>query len=191
MSNDQTARSGRPSAKTIATVVALPIALLAGFGFFQAMRPPAEPAPEPSVAAGPQVMPTTPVTMDAPALTERQATVCRALLSQLPDQVRELPRRAVTAGHEQNAAYGEPALTLACGGPSPSYPPTDDVYTLDGVCWHKGDGAWTTVDREVPVRVTVPAAYDPAGQWVINFSKTLIATVPHAERIPPGCGTRA
>ncbi|WP_144120507.1 DUF3515 domain-containing protein [Catellatospora sichuanensis] len=191
MSNDQTARSGRRSPKTIATVVALPIALLTGFGFFQAMRPPAEPAPTPSTTPGPQVMPSTPVTMDAPALNARQTTVCRALLSQLPAQVRDLPRREVTAGHEQNAAYGDPALTVACGGPSPSFAPTDDVYTLDGVCWHKGDGAWTTVDREVPVRVTVPAPYDPAGQWVINFSKTLIATVPHAERIPQGCGTRA
>ncbi|WP_155372073.1 DUF3515 domain-containing protein [Catellatospora vulcania] len=189
MNNDQTARSGRTSPKTIATVVALPLALLAGFGFFQAMRPPTEPAPAPSTAAGPQVMPTTPVTMAAPALNERQATVCRALLSQLPDQVRDLPRREVTAGHEQNAAYGEPALTVACGGPTPSYPPTDDVYTLDGVCWHKGGGAWTTVDREVPVRVTVPAEHNE--QLLINFSKTLIATVPHAERIPVGCGNRA
>ncbi|MEV0456884.1 DUF3515 domain-containing protein [Catellatospora methionotrophica] len=187
MSNDQTARPGRRSPKTVATVVALPIALLAGFGFFQAMRPAPEPAPAPSAA--PQAMPTTPVAMDAPALNERQTLVCRALLSQLPDQVRDLPRREVTAGHEQNAAYGDPALTLACGVPAASYPPTDDVITLDGVCWHKGGGAWTTVDREVPVRVTVPSAHNE--QLLINFSKTLIATVPHAERIPVGCGTRA
>ncbi|MFC7763590.1 hypothetical protein ACFQY4_40270 [Catellatospora bangladeshensis] len=39
MSNDQTARSGDRSAKTIATAIAVPLALAAGFGFFQAMRP--------------------------------------------------------------------------------------------------------------------------------------------------------
>jgi hypothetical protein len=192
MSNDQTARTAGRSPKTIATVVAVPLALFAGFGYFQAMRPPAEPAAAPSPStADPRVMPTTPVTMPAPALDARQTLVCRALLSQLPDRVGDLPRRKVTAGHEQNAAYGDPALTLACGGPSPSYPPTDDVYTLDGVCWHKGPDAWTTVDREVPIHVTVPPTDGGPGQYLIALSDTVIATVPSAKQIPLGCGTRS
>lgn len=190
MSNEQKARSGQRSPKTIATLIAVPVALAAGFGFFQGMRPPSEPAVTPSAAAAPRVMPTTPVAMPAPALDERRTTVCRALVSQLPEQVRDLPRRDVTAGHEQNAAYGDPALTVACGGAAPSLAPTEKVWTLDGVCWHQGGQTWTAVDREVPVRVTVPAELEQPGQWVIAFSKTLIATVPSAKEIPSGCGTK-
>lgn len=190
MSNDQTARSGDRSAKTIATLVALPLALAAGFGVFQAMQPPAEPVATPSAAARPGVMPTAPVAVPAPTLNAREATVCRALLSQLPDRMLDLPRREVTAGHEQNAAYGDPALTVACGaGPVPSLAPEEKVWTLNGVCWHQSDEVWTTVDREVPVRVTVPVAYQPPGQWMIGLSKTLIATVPSAAKIPAGCAT--
>jgi GNAT superfamily N-acetyltransferase len=37
-------------------------------------------------------------------------------VSQLPATVRDLTQRPVTAGAEQNAAYGDPALTVACGG---------------------------------------------------------------------------
>ncbi|MFC7763591.1 DUF3515 family protein [Catellatospora bangladeshensis] len=68
-------------------------------------------------------MPTAPVAVPAPSLNARQTTVCRALLSQLPDRLQDLPRRDVTAGHEQNAAYGDPAVTVACGAaPVPSLP---------------------------------------------------------------------
>jgi hypothetical protein len=192
MNNDETARTGGRSAKTIATLVALPLALAAGFGFFQAMRPPAEPVATPSASAPPRVMPTAPVAVPAPALDERATVVCRALLSQLPDRVQDMPRREVTAGHEQNAAYGDPALTVACGGSTaPSLGPDETVWTLGGVCWHQAGETWTTVDREVPVRVTVPASYETPGQWVIAFAKTLIATVPSAKTIPTGCATRS
>ncbi|GAA1628277.1 DUF3515 family protein [Catellatospora bangladeshensis] len=192
MSNDQTARSGDRSAKTIATAIAVPLALAAGFGFFQAMRPPAEPAAAPSASAAPRVMPTAPVAVPAPSLNARQTTVCRALLSQLPDRLQDLPRRDVTAGHEQNAAYGDPAVTVACGAaPVPSLPPEEKVWTLNGVCWHQRDEVWTTVDREVPVQITMPLAYQPPGQWIIGLSNTLVATVPSAATIPAGCATRS
>jgi hypothetical protein len=135
---------------------------------------------------------TSPVTMPTLALSDRSATVCRALLSQLPDHIREVAQRPVTAGAEQNAAYGDPPITLACGIAMPSLPPTDLVYPLNGVCWHAADSAeatvWTTVDREVPVRVTVPKAYDEPGQWTIAFSGPVLATVPSASTIPSGCG---
>lgn len=133
-----------------------------------------------------------PVPMAAPKLSARQATVCRALLSQLPPAVRDLAQRPVTAGPEQNAAYGDPAITLACGTALPSFAPTDTVYPLDGVCWYpakRPDGtAWTTLDREVPVTVTVPAAYEGPAQWVIEFSTPVAAAVPAAADPPYGCG---
>ena len=57
------------------------------------------------------------------------------------------------------------------------------VYKLNGVCWYAvGVGAateWTTVDRVVPVTVTVPGPLDGSAQSVIPFSAP-IARVPGA-----------
>jgi hypothetical protein len=171
------------SAAKVATLVAVPLALVAGLVAFLVLS---------DVLSAPET-PTTPVEIAERDLTERQDTVCRALLSQLPDDVREFPQRPVTEGPEQNAAYGEPPLTIECGVPPAQFPPTDTVYPLDGVCFHaaqeEGRSVWVTVDREVPVRVTVPDTYDGAGQWVAEFSRTIASTVPlaPADEIPSGC----
>nr|WP_238161751.1 DUF3515 family protein [Micromonospora endolithica] len=175
----------------IATAVALPITLLVAFLALAAFAPD-EPAadPDPSASA-PRVQSTTPVPMAAPPLAERPAVVCRALLSQLPDTVRDLAQRPVTAGPEQNAAYGDPALTVACGGAEPSVGPTEDVWTVNKVCWHlaqQADAAvLTTVDRETAVSVRVPGAYEQPLQWVAGISDTIVASVPSAAPAPAGC----
>lgn len=180
------------SAAKLATLVAIPLALVAGVVAFVLLAGVLgdEPGPEPAQGPAPA---TAPVTTQERDLTEREETVCRALLSQLPQTVRDLPQRPVTEGPEQNAAFGEPPLTVECGVPPAEFPPTDLVWPRDGVCYHateEADGSvWVTVDREVPVRVTVPEAYEGAGQWVAEFSPTVISTVLSADRdeIPPGC----
>ncbi|MFC0530153.1 DUF3515 family protein [Phytohabitans kaempferiae] len=175
-----------------ATVVAVPLTLVMAVVAILVTRPD-EPsaAAEPSPTA-PRPQSTSPVEMAAPALSERAAIVCRALLARLPASVRELAQRPVTEGAEQNAAYGDPAITVSCGVPMPEIPLTDLVYPLSRVCWHSADlpyaTEWTTVDREVPVRVTVPRQYDQPGQWTIAFSDTVVATVPSLKEIPSGCG---
>ncbi|WP_231935317.1 DUF3515 family protein [Micromonospora viridifaciens] len=195
------------SAALWATLIALPVTVaVAGFTF--AKLSPEEPAATPSASATavrPQA--TTPVEMPAPALAERPATVCLALVSQLPASVRDLPQRPVTTGAEQNAAYGDPALTVACGPsapvkpcPSPTaggqlpdgcFPDTDEVWRVNGVCWHgveEADAAvLTAVDREVPVQVRLPKAYEQPLQWVAPISDVIVATVPSAKTAPSGC----
>lgn len=213
--NPDTRRAGTRSAARLATLVAVPLAVLAGVvsyavhgdsGGGSGARPgdrgaastgttgqggtaPGETAPggtgRPSAGA------TGPVDVTAPALSGRAEVVCRALLSRLPGALRDRARRPVTAGAEQNAAYGDPPITVACGAPVASFPATDLVYVLDRVCWHAatttGGTVWTTVDREVPVRVTVPGGYPEPGQWVIEFSGPLIEAVPSAGKAPAGC----
>jgi hypothetical protein len=173
-----------------ATAVALPITALVAVLAIRAAQPDPVARPTPSATA-PSPRSTTPVEMAAPSLRERAATVCRALLSRLPATVQGMAQRPVTAGPEQNAAYGDPAVTVACGVPAAQVPPTAELFDLDQVCWYQtpGDGAtvWTTVDREVPVRVTVPKAYDPPGQKTIAFSDALVATVPSRPDAPSGC----
>nr|WP_091201820.1 DUF3515 family protein [Micromonospora narathiwatensis] len=194
-----------------ATLVAVPVtAAVAGFTF--ASLAPTEPVatPSPSASTG-RTQSVAPVEMPVPHLAERPATVCRALVSQLPPSVRDLNQRPVTAGAEQNAAYGDPALTVACGVPpltvcpSPApgasteqpadgcIPATGDVWRVNGVCWYtaqESDGAvLTAVDREVPVRVGLPKAYEQPLQWIAQISDAIVATVPSAKSAPSGCSS--
>ncbi|MFD0823131.1 DUF3515 family protein, partial [Micromonospora zhanjiangensis] len=140
--------------------------------------------------AGPRS--TSPVPMAAPPLSDRAATVCRALISRLPATIRDLAQRPVTTGPEQNAAYGDPALTVGCGRPAPAFPPTDDVWAVNSVCWHpvqQPDAVvLTTVDREIPITVTVPGRYAPPLQWVAPISTAAVESVPSATTpVPSGC----
>ena len=175
------------TAARLAAVIALPVAVLAGILAFRILGgPAARPAPSPSAQA------TGPVAMAAPNLSPQTATVCRALLAALPDSLRDRRRRPVPAGPEQNAAYGDPPITLACGaGPLPSIDPTGEVYPLSGVCWYARPGrdttAWTAVDRVVTITVTVPNSYAGQGQWVIEFSGPVISSVPSITAVPSGC----
>ena len=176
------------SPRLLATAIALPVAVLTGavvYNLGVRAGQSADPSAQPNAAA------TGPVTVSAPPLPSRAAVVCRALVAKLPDRVRDAQRRPVSAGAEQNAAYGDPALVLSCGVPSPSYPSTDDVWTLNGVCWHatpaSGSTVWTTVDREIPVQVTVPGPADGASQWVIGFATAVATAVPSVAKIPTGC----
>jgi len=184
---DRTTRS----AALLATLIAIPVTLLVAVLAFTKLAPdtPAA-APSPS-ATTPRAQSTAPVEMAAPALAARPATVCRALLSQLPQTIRDLNQRPVTAGPEQNAAYGDPALTVACGGTEPNFPATDEVWTVNRVCWHAAEQAdatvLTTVDRETPVTVRVPRSYEQPLQWAAPISDVIVASVPSGGAIPSGC----
>ncbi|MBB5479569.1 DUF3515 family protein [Micromonospora parathelypteridis] len=178
-------------AALLATLIALPITLLVALLAFTKLTPdtPAA-APTPSATTA-RVQSTDPVQMAAPALAARPATVCRALLSQLPTGIRDLTQRPVTAGPEQNAAYGDPALTVACGGTEPTFPSTDEVWTVNRVCWHLAEEAeanvLTTVDRETLITVRVPRSYEQPLQWVPTISSTIVAAVPSGGAVPSGC----
>ncbi|MFG1883412.1 DUF3515 family protein [Micromonospora sp. NPDC049102] len=178
-------------AALLATVIALPITVLVAVLAFTKLAPetPAA-APSPS-ASTTRAQSSAPVEMAAPALAGRPATVCRALLSQLPQTIRDLTQRPVTAGPEQNAAYGDPALTLACGGTEPTVPATDEVWMVNRVCWHPVEETdvtvLTTVDRETPVTVRIPRSYPQPLQWAAPISSAIVASVPSGGAVPAGC----
>jgi hypothetical protein len=179
------------SAARLATIITVPVVLLAGVLVFVLLAGANGGTGEPDRSPSPRPQATRPVAMPARELGTRQAALCRGLLGQVPGTLRDRVRRPVTAGDRQNAAYGDPAITLACGTAVASFAPTDQVILLDGVCWHPAEGpggsVWTTVAREVPVTVTVPASYDQPGQWVIEFSSPVAAAVPSAGTLPYGC----
>jgi hypothetical protein len=171
-----------------ATAVSLPLAVLVLLFLFSRIN---GPGPSDGPTAAPAPHPTTPVEMAAPALTPRAAMVCRALLSRLPASIDGRVQRPVTAGIEQNAAYGDPPITVSCGVAPTTYPLTDEVWSALDVCWHlssapAGGAVWETVDREVPIRVTIPKAYDP--QVATAFAAPIVATVKRLADPPSGCG---
>jgi hypothetical protein len=187
--SDQVTRS----AARLAALIAIPIALLAGVGAFALLGGAFEDAADPPAGRSGPTGPvaTGPVELPARELTGEQATACRALLSRLPDQLDGQPQRPVTEGAEQNAAYGDPPVTLACGVPEAAYAPTDFLTSHDGVCWHSAVAppgtVWTTLDRRVPVQVTVPAAYDGPGQQVVEFTAAIRQSIAATDTVPAGC----
>jgi hypothetical protein len=192
------------SAALWATVIAVPVAVLAGLLIFTKIVPDTgNAAPSPS-ATQPAVVPATPVQMAAPELAARPAEVCLAVTSQLPVKVRDLAARKVSAGPEQNAAYGEPPLTVACGVTQPKMcaslddtgtgcvPLDTELLNMNKVCWYasqQGDAAvFTTMDREVPVQVTVPKPYAQPAQWANEFSDIVVKTDKSITAgVPSGC----
>jgi hypothetical protein len=172
-----------------ATVVAVPVSALVAYLLVSSATS-AGPAARPSPSTA-RVQATTPVSMAAPTLSERDTPACRALIAQLPDAIRDLRRRPVTAGPEQNAAYGDPAVTVACGTPKPAVPPTADLLIMDGVCWYPAQGreatVFTAIDRETPVQVTVPASYSQGGYWANEFSQLIAGSIRSSPDVPSGC----
>jgi hypothetical protein len=176
-------------AARLAASIAVPVALVAGLVAFWALGRSGSGTAGPTL---PSVQASGPVTMAAPPLSDEAAVDCRALLSRLPDALRDRPRRPVTAGAEQNAAYGDPVVTLACGaGPRPSIPPTGDLLVMNTVCWYEVDDkdgtTWYAIDRQVPVTVHFPKAYQPAAQWAIEFSNPIAESLLPITDVPAGC----
>jgi hypothetical protein len=130
------------------------------------------------------------VSLPAPALAEDVVGVCRQVIAGLPETVLGAHRRPVS-GPEQNAAYGDPPVTLACGVSAAAVALTDEVTQISGVCWIARPGTantvWTTVDRSVPVAVTVPGQSDGSGQPVVSFVDSIKANDPVAAHYPTGC----
>jgi hypothetical protein len=182
----------RRRASRAATVVAIPVALGAGLlsfrvlGGFDGVTPastPGEPATTVAVVS--------PVTTTTRPLSDADAATCRAVVAALPATVAGAARRPVSAGAEQNAAYGQPAVILACGATPVLPAPTDEVWPLSGVCWyaHPADDStrWTTVDRSVPVSVTVPGSGSGSAQSVAGFSAAIATGDPPLAHPPTGC----
>jgi Protein of unknown function (DUF3515) len=186
-----------------ATAVALPVAVLVGLLFFRLVHGDGAAAPPGPAASAPAPVPTAAVRMAAPRLSARAAQVCLAVTSQLPTRVRDLPARPVTAGPEQNAAYGEPPITVSCGAAQPAMcatiaggegcvPLDTELLDMNRVCWYARTSAaanvFTTMDREVAVQVAVPSGYQQAAQWANEFSDVVVETDrSRTAGVPSGC----
>lgn len=188
---DPARRSDRRHAARIATLVAIPVTVVAVFVAFNLVSSFAEDAEQDQMSA-----PTNPVDVEAPEFTEDEFEVCRALVSVVPETLGDLPQRGVKGdggAAEVAAAWGDPAVVMVCGVDPVDVDETDPVYRLDATCWLavEGDDAtvWTTVDRAQPVQLTVPAEHDSPGQLATALSEHIDEKIQATDEdsVPTGC----
>ena len=108
--------------------------------------------------------------VEAPGAT---TAACATLMAELPDPLGQLPRRDLVRGDDPLltgvAAWGEPAVVLRCGIPTPNeLTCSAQVQVVDGVSWLPlyGSGVTTylAVDRPVRIAITLPDG-SGTGPW--------------------------
>lgn len=178
----------------IATAVAVPVMLLAGYGVYQGL------VSSTSVPDEDTPVDDSPVAVDVPDVNDDEtAVICRALLAQSPDKVVDLEARGVEAKDNSDAAgiselvaaWGDPAMVMRCGVNEVEVGDTDMVYQWADTCWAVDEGddqhVWTSVDRQIPVEIVVPAEHEQSGELVSVLSPVVGEAVPGTDEFPSGC----
>jgi hypothetical protein len=109
--------------------------------------------------------------------------LCDALGGRLPVKVHGRSRRATTPRSSLVTAWGSPAIVVRCGMPRPTaLQPTSELVDVNGISWlpvpPDRPVTFTAVGRQAYVEVTVPAAYQPAGDVLIELTPAIKAAIP-------------
>ena len=112
--------------------------------------------------------------VSSPHPTGPGASVCQDLREAAPETLAGVPRRDVDTDGVA-LAWGSPPVVLRCGVTAAAgLGPTSRCDNVNGVDWYTedlGDGyRFTTVGREVPVEVTVPADYAPEASVLLDLA---------------------
>jgi hypothetical protein len=110
------------------------------------------------------------------------ALACATLKAQLPEPLDGLGKTATSPQSAFVTAWGDPAVVLRCGVPTPTtLEPTSQLITIDGVAWFpeqlERGYLFTTVGRAVNVEVSVPDAYSPEADKIVPISAAVAATI--------------
>jgi hypothetical protein len=119
----------------------------------------------------------------APRPPAAVADLCHDLQRRLPQKVHGQTRRATTPKSPLVTAWGSPAIVVRCGMPRPvALKPTSELVVVDGVSWLGVPAdrpvTFTAVGRQAYVEVTVPAAYEPPGDVLIELAGPIKAAIP-------------
>lgn len=111
------------------------------------------------------------------------ARLCHALRDRLPHRTHGRAPRDTTPTSPYVMAWGSPAIVLRCGVPRPAgLRPTSELAVINGISWlglpTGRPVTFTAVGRLAYVEVTVPAAYAPPGDVLIELSGPIKAAVP-------------
>ncbi|WP_299958274.1 DUF3515 family protein [uncultured Modestobacter sp.] len=130
-----------------------------------------------------------PVEVDTPEVTPAAELACPVLMAQLPLEVAGETSRLVDSDSLFAYAWGDPPAVLVCGVDPPAgfVVGGPQAIEVNGVQWFIDTTdpdvyVWTTVDRNVPVQVTVPSSADSAVPTVLS---SLIGTsIPYVAPTP-------
>lgn len=108
---------------------------------------------------------------------------CTQFMSKLPGTLADQASRETDPDSPLTAAWGDPAITVRCGVPTPdALTPDSVVYNLNGVVWFPEEltagYVFTTYQRQSNVEVTVPDDYAPEANVVTELSDLVAETVP-------------
>ncbi len=114
------------------------------------------------------------------------AYACANFKSSLPDEV---VGQTVTATDPRSSfvsAWGDPAIVVRCGVPTPAaLGPTSQLVTVDGIDWLpeqlENGYLFTTVGRELNIEVSVPDAYSPEADALVDISPAVADAIPTAQ----------
>ena len=119
------------------------------------------------------------VSLDAPSVSGATARACAALLGSVPATVADQPEREVDAGDGYAAAWGDPAIELRCGVPTPEgLDRFAGCQEVNGVGWFIPESqqtgrpvavTMTTVGRAQNVEVRIPVDYFPPANTMVDL----------------------
>lgn len=120
------------------------------------------------------------VSVDAPRVSGADARACSELVDQLPSRVADQRRRDADPGDGYAAAWGDPAIELRCGVPSPDgFDKFSACQRVNGVDWFvpesqltgkPADITMTTVGRVPRVEVSLPEDYWPPANAMADLA---------------------
>jgi uncharacterized protein DUF3515 len=131
-----------------------------------------------------------PVQVDTPDVTPAADLACPVLMGQLPLELAGESSRLVDSDTPYAYAWGDPAIVLVCGvAPPAGYVVGTSTIVISGVEWFVDDSdpdvvVWTTVDRNVPVQVSVPTSTDSA--TVTALCPIISTALPYVTPTPGG-----
>ncbi|GAA2760434.1 DUF3515 domain-containing protein [Actinopolymorpha rutila] len=123
------------------------------------------------------------VRVEPPHPTGAAAAVCQALSSALPTKVLDGSARVVQPSTPYAAAWGDPPILLRCGVDRPAkLRASSECLMIDGVGWFSERATrgyiFTTVGRDAYVEVSVPSAYQPPSNALVDVAAAVRKAVP-------------
>lgn len=126
-----------------------------------------------------------PVEIDVPELSGADRATCEAFADDLPDSLAEQERVDIEPEDAPAAAYGDPAIVVRCGVPTPEgFDVTASCETADGVGYFIPDEQYvdqgldltlTAAGYRPRVEIRIPADYRPnAGPAAMSVLAPLI-----------------
>lgn len=123
----------------------------------------------------------------APHPDQQAAALCHTLIKNLPTTVDGQRQRSVKPDSGLTAAWGHPAITLACGVTKPAgMNAASRCWEVNKVGWYEqvrdSDIRFTTLGRKTLVQVTVPNKYAPQADALTDVAHAISAHIPVVQK---------